>query len=330
MNLKRLVTVAVVSACWPVFAPTAFADFADIQVCPLEEAMKRLEDYNITLNAQLAEKQIPVLEEIQAINSKAKNPSLPVGAQLAKPDLDRFQQLREQLLAAQAQQVVNSGYLRDSRVIAQAAKVAYDLSVGRMFDEKDPQFFYYGVVLLLSVQHPRDQVDITTPHDKECSIEAGLHFNEQIAFREMNRVPVKETTDRLKSIAQRYGLNTKEESWVEKIPSLQDKQSAKIDLGMIEKGGRVLEYIKNLENLKALARASVLGYQSDMEDLKGAHTEQEISKVGTGWSERAKKYDERTQILSGVLNMIAQKIPSDAAIEAQGRTKMLQQQGIIR
>ena len=75
---------------------------------------------------------------------------------------------------------------------------------------------------------------------------------------------------------------------------------------------------------------SVLGYQSDLEDIRVAHNEQELSRVGTGWTERAKKYDERTQILSGVLNLIAQKVPSDAAIEVQGRTKRLQQQGIIK
>ena len=75
---------------------------------------------------------------------------------------------------------------------------------------------------------------------------------------------------------------------------------------------------------------SVLGYQSDLEDIRVAHNEQELSRVGTGWTERAKKYDERTQILSGVLNLIAQKVPSDSAIEVQGRTKMLQQQGIIK
>jgi len=73
-----------------------------------------------------------------------------------------------------------------------------------------------------------------------------------------------------------------------------------------------------------------LGYQSDLEDLRVAHTEQELSKLGTGWTERAKAYDERTQILAGLLNMIAQKVPSDTMVEAQGRQKALQKQGIIK
>ena len=46
---------------------------ADVVVCPLEEAMKRLEDYNTNLNGQIAQKQEPILVELQALTSKAKN-----------------------------------------------------------------------------------------------------------------------------------------------------------------------------------------------------------------------------------------------------------------
>jgi hypothetical protein len=310
--------------------PMAFADFADVQVCPLEEAMKRLEDYNIARRGQAAQQQQPLMTELQGIVSKAKNPSLPTGAQLSKADQDRFQQIREKLLTFQAQEVVNSGYLRDSRVIAQAAKVAYDIRMGRTFDEKSPDFFYYGIVTLLSIQHPQDKLEITTPRDKECSVEAGLHFNEQAMLREMSGQNIKEATDKLRAISQRYGLDLKQQGWIEKITSLQDQQTARMQMGVVEQGSKMLEYINSMENLKALARVSVLGYQSDMEDIRVAHNEEELGRVGTGWTERSKKYDERTQVLAGLLNMIAQKVPSDSAIEAQGRTKMLQQQGIIK
>jgi hypothetical protein len=199
--------------------PMAFADFADVQVCPLEEAMKRLEDYNIARRGQAAQQQLPLMTELQGIVSKAKNPSLPTGAQLSKADQDRFQQIREKSLTFQAQEVVNSGYLRDSRVIAQAAKVAYDTRMGRTFDEKSPDFFYYGIVTLLSIQHPQDKLEITAPRDKECSVEAGLHFNEQAMLREMSGLNIKEATDKLRAISQRYGLDPKQQGWMEKIIS---------------------------------------------------------------------------------------------------------------
>lgn len=339
MTIKRCIPrriTAFVDACLLLAVPLtitfwlANVALADVVVCPLEEAMKRLEDYNVTLNAKIAQEQMPILTEMQAFTQKAKNPALPTGAQLAKADQDRFQQLREQMLAFQAQVIVNSGYLRDSRVIARAAKIAHDLNLGRTIDEKDPDFFYYSIVVILSMQRPKDQVEITTPQDKECSVVSGLHFDEQLTLKTVNQLPYKEASDRLKVFAQRYGLDTNQDGWVERIPNLPEKQSARLDMGTVAQGQRMLDYINNIENLKSLARVSILGFQSDMEDIRGAHTEQELSKIGLGWTERAKNYDERTQILAGLLNMIAQKVPSDSMIETQGRTKALQQQGIIK
>jgi len=101
---------------------------AEVAVCPPVEALGRLEEYNLKLNAELAGKHIPILKEIGSISSKAKNDSLPIGPQLTKADQDRFQQLREQSIAIQGQEILNSNYLRDSRVIMRAAKVAYDLT----------------------------------------------------------------------------------------------------------------------------------------------------------------------------------------------------------
>jgi hypothetical protein len=204
------------------------------------------------------------------------------------------------------------------------------VSQGRAYDDRDPDFYYYSIVGLLALQHPQDQLQITTPNDKECSIEAGLYFDEQLMIKQINELPFTEATDRLKINAQRYRLDTKQDGWVEKIPNLQDQQAARRDMGTVTRGGQMLDYVKNIENLKALAHVSILGFQSDMEDIRVAHNEQELSKVGLGWTERAKAYDERTQILAGLLNMIAQKVPSDTMIEGQRRTKALQQQGIIK
>jgi len=138
MSKLTALTIAIVIA---VVCSVDASSAEDVIVCPLEEAMKRLEDYNVMVNAQRAEKEMPILKEMEAINSNAKNPTLPLGTQLSKQDIDRFQQLREQLLDMGAHKIIDSGYIRDSRVITQAAKVAYDMAQGRTFDEKDPHFF---------------------------------------------------------------------------------------------------------------------------------------------------------------------------------------------
>jgi hypothetical protein len=170
---------------------------------------------------------------------------------------------------------------------------------------------------------------LTTPQDKECSVVSGLHFNEQLMLTQINQIPWKEATDRIKVFAQRYGLDTKQERWVERIPNLQEQQTARRDMGTVAQGQRMLDY-QQCRKPQGARQGKHLGFQSDMEDIRGAHTEQELSKIGLGWSVRAKNYDERTQILAGLLNMIGQKVPSDSMIETQGRTKLLQQQGIIK
>jgi hypothetical protein len=256
MTVRKLtaLTIAIIIA----MAVSVGASSAeDVIVCPLEEAMKRLEDYNIMVSAERAEKAMPILKEMRAINGTAKNPTLPLGTQLSKPDIDRFQQLREQLLDMDAHKIIDSGYLRDSRVITQAAKVAYDIAQGRTFDQNDPQFFYYSIVMLLSVQFPSQQMKVTTPQDHECTVEAGLHFYEQLMSREIERLPFHDASVELTKMAAEYNLDTHQQGWIDRIPSIEERQRAKAYMGTVNRGLLMLEYVNNIENLKALNRVSI-------------------------------------------------------------------------
>src|SRR5690348_15146788 len=134
---------------------------ADVVVCPLEEAVRRMEDYNIQSRAERAIKLVPIVKEMGEINAKAKNPILPLGAQLSKVDRERFQQLRFQILLPQSEEIEYSSYLRDSRVILQLSKVANDIFRQHEFTEHDPQFFYYSTVALLTLQQP-EKIELTT------------------------------------------------------------------------------------------------------------------------------------------------------------------------
>jgi hypothetical protein len=44
-------------------------------------------------------------------------------------------------------------------------------------------------------------------------------------------------------------------------------------MGTFNRGAQLLDYVNNIENLKALAHVSMLGFQSDMEDIRVAHNE---------------------------------------------------------
>jgi hypothetical protein len=179
LSLNFITTVSAVA----IVVLASNANAQSLPVCPLEVAIRNLEDFNEKLNYSSSQETSVILGQMDQINTKAKNPTLPLKSQLPQADLNAFQLLREQLLALEGQEIVESGYLRDGRVISEAAKVAFTLSQGVNISEQDPGFFYYSVVLLMRAQHPADSLKLTIPRNpKECNVEAGLHFNEQLAL----------------------------------------------------------------------------------------------------------------------------------------------------
>jgi hypothetical protein len=112
--------------------------------CILKQAMHNLEYYNVQLNGQKAEEQCPLLEEMRQLTYTAKDQNLPIGQQLTRPQLQRFNQIRFQLIQHQAIAAVNSGYLRDARVIAKAADMAHQFRLGRTLPPNSPDFTYWN------------------------------------------------------------------------------------------------------------------------------------------------------------------------------------------
>src|SRR5215472_1449814 len=130
--MSKLVAAAVLLA--------ALVRPACAQLCPLEEAMHRLEDNNVHLKADLTEKQKPILRDLDELSAKSPPPS---GA------VDQVQRLRSRLIKLQMTYATNSGYLRDARAIAKTADVAYELRNGRVVDSHSPDQFYSKVAFLL-------------------------------------------------------------------------------------------------------------------------------------------------------------------------------------
>jgi hypothetical protein len=330
-RMSRWLSVTVVAAAATVTLLASNARAQDLPVCPLEIAIRNLEDFNVQLDGRLAEKENIIFAQMSEISSKSHDPNLPLKDQLSQADINAFQRLREQILALEGQEIVESGYLRDARVVSEAAKASFTEAQGARIDEHDPSFFYYGIVLLMRVQHPADNIKLTSPNNpKQCNVEAGLHFTEQLALKQLERLDFNTATQSARAIANKYGLNTKEGDWISKIPSIKDRQAAQRDMLTIQTAFRWREHINDLENLKALNRVAILGYLSDSDDLANAQNEAELSKLGTSWPEKVKRYDEWTQFLSGLQITIAKKVPSDAAIKGQGLSNNLKQQRIIQ
>lgn len=156
--MSKLVAAAVLLA--------ALVRPAGAELCPLEEAMQRLEDNNVHFKAELIEQQKPILRELDDLHAKGQPPS---------GEVDHVEQLRSRLIKLQMTYATNSGYLRDVRAIAKTADIAYELRNGRVVESNSPDQFYSKVAFLALVSAgPGTIGDLAGVAEGECSVDAGL------------------------------------------------------------------------------------------------------------------------------------------------------------
>ena len=71
------------------------------------------------------------------------------------------------------------------------------------------------------------------------------------------------------------------------------------------------QYVNDLENLKRLDQVMLLEYQSDLDDVKQAQSQEQLSEMGMSFSTKIKQLDPRSQELSKVKDMITQRIAAE-------------------
>lgn len=303
---------------------------ADPVGCPLNEAVIALQHGAQARSAQIiGQQELPLIHEMEVLTRKGEaHPNQPLAESLSATDLRLFQDARFKMLVLEAQRGFVSGYVRDAKVIEKLADVAEAERNGRTYETNDPDAFYSGLLMLLRLQHPRSDDITPATNQSECSIDTGLFVYEQLAIKEMSRLDLTGVFNRLTAIAKKYGLDMKTKGWANEIPNPTERAKAKTDLNTTARGIGWSTYVNDLENLRFLYHIMSLGYQSDNDDLAQAGDEQGLSKVGTTFDSKLKFQGERAQQLSGVINMIGKRVPSDFAVELKGRIKQLHDAGV--
>ena len=74
--------------------------------CIVEEQIWKVKSAAIHRAGELARQQLPILQGLGQINNKAKDAARPIGPQLSTPDLARFSELRQRMVAIQLQQLL--------------------------------------------------------------------------------------------------------------------------------------------------------------------------------------------------------------------------------
>ena len=283
---------------------------ARAELCPLEEAIHRLETANAELKADLIEKQRPVLRELDELNSHKGQP--------AADAADRSQQLRSDLIKLQMTYATNSGYLRDARAIAKAADVAYQLRNGRIVESNSPDQFYSKVAFLaLVTAGPGDIGDLASVAEGECSVDAGLTARERTELKSANIHAQVAAVQELDAISQRYALKGDNFSWIERIPDSQTKKRARTLVAAFKDMDAVITYIKMMESLRGINRTALMMSDVNQDDVNQSTTEEELSKrFGQRWDALVKASgDEKLITYDRILAMIGQTIRSDNLLE---------------
>ena len=95
---------------------------------------------------------------------------------------------------------------------------------------------------------------------------------------------VKAAAARLALLERRYGLDVKSE-WdkkIDKIPLVEERAAARSDVSVVQHARQMIDYVNNLENLKALTRVSALKYSADTEHFEAARSEDDGDPMAYG------------------------------------------------
>ena len=293
------------------------AEPAPVDRCDLATVGMQVHAADIEVRARLASTQIENLNEIKKLSNKATRPGISVGAQLSTEDNVLFDQARQRLITSQMRGVIESRRARDADVILGMVEVAdknyrYQSEV----PEGHSDFLYQESLNLLrgaEAISPRNP-DIRDPVDRSCSFDLALYQVEREGIDRILQTDLSSVTELLHGFQAKYGMTKIDRA------RLSDSDKARYDDVMqrlVRPYERVVRFVGDLENIRILAKASELIYESDKADLDLAAGD--VSKVGKSIDE----YVQKTQdlLMLTALTLLRKKIDAERPSEAMVQLK---------
>jgi hypothetical protein len=141
--------------------------------CALDEAFGRLGFFDLESSAKEANKMKPILERLEALGSNAKNPYLPLGAQLADQELKEYNLLSKKLLYFRLFSLIRSDLVRDSHVLIGVEGIFEKEINGKEIAHTNENLQYLALKQLITTTIPEPTLETLTTDD-ECSVVAGF------------------------------------------------------------------------------------------------------------------------------------------------------------
>ncbi len=281
--------------------------------CELREVISRKQFDSIGKAAAIAEQALPLLEGLDVINSKATVPNKPIKDQLSTDDISKFSELSQRLKSAQISQLMESRRERDLKVIEKMVMIAdRDYRWQKQPKEKDPDFIIYSAIQLLRFTIKKN--NITVPSSAVCTLEYALHSLETEAIDRLNsrNAQLESAIRQFKSILAKYGMEKLDRTRL----STKDLEAVNNLINdVIRPIQRHRNFIRDIENIKLMARASDITYESNKQDI--AFSGGDISAIGATIQRRNKnnEFSENMQVALGLWVKINEKIPADIVNE---------------
>lgn len=248
------------------------------------------------------------------IGSRQWKDGVPMGEQMTSAESVKFGELRQKQMSAQIAALYESKRMRDIRVISRMAvlsdKVArYGLEIPS--DQASEDFTLLAILSVFDQFHVvkdeelANSVAATTP----CSLEIALLREASRAIAEGERVEgLDEAIRRINQLAAQFGKPIDPK----KLPPAVRQEYENTLVPIVRKGMAFGELAANLYRLSLVEAASkkmLQAWHQDQYESPG-----DIKYTGTTWERWRKdgKVTETDHKMSGVINVINEKIPADA------------------
>jgi hypothetical protein len=269
--------------------------------CSLSQAAGNAVSRSIDKSATLARQNIKLLENLSVIVSKAQSPDKPLMWQLSASDLAKFTELKQRIALIETQSAIESGFQRDIGVI-QKLFVAADAFYGGAQAPPENNEYFVPAAYLISMRELAIQQKwgMTEPIENGCTIETSLDRVEKARFGKVNDAVVVGATKQLEAIklrSQNGNLSEADRATVERLmrdvvnPSLKER-----------------DFIRDLENLKGLWKATELKYEISRRALMESGGDG--GAIIDALNEKMKAGGQDAVYLS-VMDKLAQKFPSE-------------------
>jgi hypothetical protein len=258
--------------------------------------------------ALIAEQALPVIEQLKQITNKAKTSDKPLKDQLPTEDVIEFAELSERMKTMTLAQLIESRRQRDLMVIEQMVMMAdREYRWKDHPSENDGQAFtIYSALQLLKLSIEKN--NITVPDGESCILDYALHMIEKEGIEKLAAIKgVLSVGSSIQAILDKYGMEKLDRSRLSKADL--DKIN-ELETNVLQPAERLRSFIKDLENIKLMARASEIMYEANKQDI--AFGGGNIDAIGMTIQKKSidKEFDEDMQLTIGLWTMINDKIPS--------------------